>query len=259
VRVGRPVVSDERKQLQEILNNLASMLMMSGCSSEDLAQEFAAVCRQLSARRSKDSVSRSSKIDHMHVMSHWYRDPDYLDSEGKPLKLPFSAAKPSLTRLISRVLPGASARGVLESLLELGAVRESGGRYQPTGLNVNFSGDRAHWAYWNMKALQSVLQNMVHNLSHAEGQLYLAKAALNPRFPVSKLPAFHARMSRRALRFLSDIDADMQRLEVSGWEEQTTETGVLMFSFENPIRSGIGRPTTSGRAPRKAPRPVTAD
>lgn len=251
--------SEERSQLQEILNNLASMLMMSGCSAEDLAQEFATVCRQLSAQRSTGAASCASKIDHIHVISHWYRDPDYLDSAGKPLKLTFAGAQPSLTRLIARVLPGASPRGVLDLLLELGAVRQSGGRYEPTGLQVNFDGNRAHWAYWNMKALHSVLQNMVHNLSCGEGQQYLAKAAINPRFPVSELPAFHARMSRQALRFLNDIDAGMQRLEVSGWQEQTVETGVLMFSFENPSRLGKGRSTTSGRAPRKAQRPGTAD
>ena len=33
----------------------------------------------------------------------------------------------------------------------------------------------------------------------------------------------------------------MQRLEDPAWKEQTIETGVLMFSFENPVRSGSGR------------------
>ncbi len=251
--------SDERKQLQEILGNLASMLMMSGCSAQDLAQEFATVCRELKARRPTRSARGGSKIDHIHVISHWYRDPDYLDSSGKPRKLTFAGAQPSLTGLISRVLPGVSPRDVLDLLLELGAVRPSRGRYEPTGLQVNFDGNREHWAYWNMKALHSVLQNMVHNLSCGEGQQYLAKAAINPRFPVSALPAFHARMSRQALRFLNDIDAGMQRLEVTDWQEQTVETGVLMFSFENPSGMGMGRSTTSGRAPRKERRPVSPD
>jgi hypothetical protein len=253
------VVPEERKQLQEILNNLASMLMMGGCSAEDLAQEFATVCRQLSARHSTESESRSSKIDHIHVISHWYRDPDYLDSAGKPRNLAFAGAQPSLTRLISRVLPGVPPRSVLDSLLELGAVRHRGGRYEPTGVEVNFDGNRAHWAYWNTKALHSVLQNMVHNLSSTEGPLYLAKAAINPRFPVSQLPAFHARMKRGALRFLNDIDASMQRLEVSGWQEQTIETGVLVFSFENPIRSEVAGTTISERAPRKSSRIAASD
>jgi hypothetical protein len=253
------LVSDERLQLQEILNNLASMLMMSGCSAEDLAQEFATVCRQLSARDSTDSVSRSSKIDHIHVISHWYRDPDYLDSAGKPRKLAFAGARPSLTRLITGVLPGTSPRGVLDSLLELGAVRRRGERYEPTGLSVNFDQDRAHWAYWNRKALHSVLQNMVHNFSCAKGHLYLARAAINPRFPVSKLPGFHARMGRRALRFLHDVDSSMQRLEVSGWQEQTTETGVLVFAFENPIRSDIGGSALRERPRRKSSRAVSSD
>ena len=249
VRGRPPGVSEERSQLQEILSNLASMLIMSGCSAEELSQEFASVCRQLSAQQSTSAASGTSKIDHTHVISHWYRDPDYLDSAGKPVKLPFAGAQPSLTRLIARVLPGASPRGVLDLLLELGAVRQRGSRFEPTGLQVNFDQNREHWAYWNMKALQSVLQNMVHNLSCGEGQQYLAKAAINPRFPVSELPAFHARMSRRALRFLNDIDAGMQRLEVSGWQEQTVEAGVLMFSFENPSRLRKARSRTGGRAP----------
>jgi hypothetical protein len=259
VRGGQPLASDELQQLREILNNLASMLMMSGCSAEELAREFAAVCRQLSTRRTSRSVSSSSKFEHIHIISHWYRDPDYLDSVGKPRKLAFAGARPSLTRLISRVFPDASPRGVLDSLLELGAVRQSGDRYEPTGLIVNFDQNRAHWAYWNRKALHRVLQNMVHNFTCPAGQLYLARAAVNPRFPVSELPEFHARMGRRALRFLHDVDASMQRLEVSGWQEQTTETGFLVFGFENPIRSGGGGSTPSKRAPRKSSRVVPAD
>jgi hypothetical protein len=256
---GGRLISDEREQLQEILKNLANMLMMSGYNGEDLAKEFASICRRLSARRSTRSGKRSSKIDHMHVISHWYRDPDYLDSVGKPRKLVFAGAQPSLTRLIARVLPDTLPRGVLDSLLQLGAVRQTGRRYEPTGTHVNFDGDRAHWAYWNMKALHSVLQNMVHNLSNAEGRRYLAMAAINPRFPVSELPAFHARISRRALRLLNDIDASMQRLEVSGRRDRTTEAGVFVFSFENPTRSGVKGATTSDRALRKSSPVVGSD
>jgi hypothetical protein len=258
VGAGPPSVSDELQQLREILSNLASMLIMSGCSSKDLAREFAVICRKLTARHSADSSSRSSKFDHIHVISHWYHDPDYLDSVGKPCKLAFAGAQPSLSRLIARVLPGASPRGVLNSLLELGAVRQRGQRYEPTGPNVNFDQNSVHWAYWNRKALHSVLQNMVHNLSSATGHLYLARAAINPRFPVSKLPGFHARISRRALRFLHDVDGSMQRLEASGWQEQTTETGVLMFAFENPIRLSAGTATRQ-RPHRKSSRAITSE
>jgi hypothetical protein len=253
------VTSDERQRLKEILNNLASILIMSGCSAEDLAREFATVCRQLKGRRPTEPMSCSSKIDHAQIISQWYRDPEYLDPAGKPRKLAFAGAQPSLTGLISRVLPGASPRGILDSLLELRAVRHSAGRYEPTGIQVKFDGNRAQWAYWNMKALQDVLQGMVHNYTCGPEQQFLAKAARHPRIPISELPAFHARIKRRALRFLNDVDAGMQRLERPGGQEQTTETGVLMFSFENPIRSSAGGSTTGKRAPRKSPRIVAAD
>ena len=249
---GQCSISDERQQLQEILNNFASMLVMSGYSPRELARDFATACRQLDARRCPDSVSRSSKIDHAHIISHWYRDPDYLDPSGKPRKLALEGAEPSLTTLISRVLPGASAQSVLDSLLELEAVSQSHGRYEPTGVQVNFDGNAEHWAYWNMKALHGVLQNMIHNSTCAAGELYLAKAAINPRLPISELPAFHARVSRRALRFLNDIDASMQRLEVSSSQDKKTEVGVLVLAFENPIRSGVGVFKTSGQTSRKS-------
>jgi hypothetical protein len=251
-RSGEPLAFEDLQQLREILSNLVSVLIMSGYSSKDLAREFATMSRQLSARQSARSVSRSFKFDHMHVISHWFRDPDYLDSIGKPRKLAFAGAQSSLTKLIARVLPSASPRGVLDSLLELGAVRQSGDYYEPTGLSVGVNQKSAHWAYWNKKALYSVLQNMVHNYGGAAGPMHLAWGAFNPRFPVRELPKFKARMHRRALRFLADVDASMQRLEVSGWEEQTAETGVLLFSFENPIRSGVGGTATRKRSPRKS-------
>ncbi len=259
IRGRKRIASHERYQMRELLKNLASMLMTSGYNASDITRDLAAACRQLTARKSIRSANRSSKIDHMHVISHWYRDPDFLDSAGKPRKLPIGGAQPSLTKLIARVLPGAAPRGVLESLTELGAVRQCEGRYEPTGIQVNFDGDKTHWAYWNMKALNSVLQNMTHNLSCDDGNLYLAKAAINPRFPVSELPNFHARMGRRALRYLSDIDAGMQRLEVSGRQQMTTEAGVLIFSFENPTRSVAGGPKVRKRALRKSSRLVTSD
>jgi hypothetical protein len=255
-RSGQPLALEDLQQLREILSNLVSVLIMSGYSSEDLAREFAAMCRQLSASRSARSVSRSFNFDHMHIISHWYRDPDYLDSVGKPRKLAFSIGKPSLTMLIGRVLPGASPRGVLDSLLELGAIRRSGRRYEPAGLLVGINEDSAHWPYWNKKALHSVLQNMVYNYRAAPGQMHLARGAFNPRFPVRELPRFHARMHRQALRFLNDVDASMQRLEVSGWEERTTEMGVLMFAFENPICSGVGGTSTRQPPQRKTSRTV---
>jgi Family of unknown function (DUF6502) len=259
-RSGQPLAFDDLQQLREILSNLVSVLIMSGYSSVDLAPEFAAMCRQLSARRATRSVSRGFKFDHMHIISHWYRDPDYLDAVGKPRKLPFSGAEPSLTRLIARVLPATSPRVVLDSLLELGAIRKSGSRYEPTRLFVGISENSAHWAYWNKKALHSVLQNMVHNYGAGAGHImHLARGAFNPRFPVSELPKFHARMQRQALRFLNDVDASMQRMEVSGWEEETTETGVLMFAFENPIRSGVGGASTTNSPPRKSSRTGAPD
>ncbi len=256
---GELLAFDDLQQLRVILSNLVSVLIMSGYSSEELAREFAAMCRQLSASRSARSVSRSFKFENMHIISHWYRDPDYLDPLGKPRRLAFTGSPPALSKLITRVLPGASPRGVLESLLELGAIRQVGERYEPTGLFVGINEESAHWGYWNKKALHSVLQNMVHNYGAAAGHMHLARGAFNPRFPVSELPKFHARMQRQALRFLNDVDASMQRLEVSGWEKETTETGVLMFAFENPIRSGVGQASPIKNPRRKSSRTVPPD
>jgi hypothetical protein len=252
-------MSDERQQLQEILGNLARVLTMSGYRAEDLARQFNTVCRKFEARRPAGSMSSSSKIHHAQIISQWYRDPDYLDSVGKPRKLAFAGAQPSLTGLISRVLPGASPRSVLDTLLELQAVRQSGGRYEPTRVRVDFSVNIAHWAYWNVRALDDVLRSMVHNYTCRPEQQYLSQSARHPRLPISELPAFHARTKSRALRFLNEIDANMQRLERSSGQEETTETGVLIFSFENPIRSRVGGHRRGERAPRKSPRNTASD
>ncbi len=110
-----------------------------------------------------------------------------------------------------------------------------------------------------MKALHGVLQNMVHNFACAPEDQYFAKAAINPRVPVSELPALHARVFPLALRFLNEVDASMQRLEVSGVQEPTTEMGVLVLAFENPICSGLGGSKPSERAARKSSPDVAPD
>ncbi len=258
-RGGRPVAPDERQQLQEILRSLASILIMSGYRAQDFARQFNTVCRQLKSPSPAVSMSRSSTIDHTQIISKWYRDPAYLDSAGKPRKLAFAGVQPSLSGLISCVLPDASARGVLDSLLELRAVRQNGGRYEPTGIQVQFDGNRAHWAYWNMKALHALLRSMVHNYTCKTEQIFLAKMASHPHLPISELPAFHARIQHRALRFLNEVDASMQRIEKPGLQEQRMETGVLMFSFENPVLSGAGESKKSKSVRRRSPRTVAPD
>lgn len=251
---GKPEQSDRQReaqasnglqQLREILSNVANLLLMNGCSSEEVTREFNSVCQDLSRRPAVRTVQKPSKIDHAHIISHWYRDPNYLDAGGRPRSLAFEGRKPSLTSLISSVLPGEAPRKVTHSLLELGAIRRRGRGYEPTGMNVLFDGHSDHWAFWYMKALHAASVNMVHNLSCTPGRGYTALAATNPRFPVGELANFHKRVNRRTLRFLSEIDANMQRMEVADESQPTTECGVVVFAFEKPVNSRKGTPSSA--------------
>jgi hypothetical protein len=52
------------------------------------------------------------------------------------------------------------------------------------------------------------------------------------------LSGFHARLSKHSTAFLKAVDADMQRKEVRRSGEPTTQLGVVVFAFEDPLMTG---------------------
>ena len=237
---------------REFLARLARILVHSGHSPRKLVQEFAEVCRPLKEPQLPWDPQRLEFVSDLpHVIAHWHADPQYLDAQGSPLPLRRRARGPSLTALISRVLPMAAPAAVIQSLLALKAVRREGVHYRPTDRYLAFNHQRASALAHGLTTLLGMLRTVEHNVASGSSTRVLERAAMNPRFPVSALPLFHSRLKRFASEFLWSIDGDMRRHEQRNPSGRTTRLGVGVFAFENPLVTGDGRRVVRKRTSRR--------
>lgn len=240
---------------REFLERLARILVHSGHSPGKLVQEFAEVCAPLKEPELRWDPARPALVaDLPHVIAHWHADPKYLDPRGLPLPLPVRARGPSLTTLICKTLPSSIPSDVIESLLTLRAIRREGTRYVPTDRYLAFNQQRATALAHGLATLLGMLRTVEHNVSSKTRRRLLERASINPRFPVSALPAFHSRLKRLAADFLWNVDNDMLRRENHTSSRQTTRLGVGVFAFEDPPSIGNTRVSrSSGRPNRRTP------
>lgn len=239
---------------REFLERLARILVHSGHSPRKLAREFADVCKPLKEPTQPWDPARLAFVSDLpHVIAHWHADPQYLDSQGLPLPLARRAQGPSLTALISRVLPSSAPSDVIDSLLALRAVRRRGTRFVPTDRYLAFNQQRASALAHGLTTLLGMLRTVEHNVSSGSGRTVLERASINPRFPVNALPAFHNRLKRVAAEFLWNIDGDMRRREGRNRSRLTTRLGVGVFAFEDPLIIGkVRAPVSRKHAIRRA-------
>ena len=236
-------VSDSR----EFLELLARILVHSGHSPKQLTREFRDICGGLEEPAWRWDPTRFSFIaDLPHVITHWYADPQYLDSRGAPLPLPLRGRGPSLCALIEHVLPGENAIAVAQALSRIHAVHRRAGRYIPTGRCVIFPRTSA-WAH-GLDTLLGMLRTVEHNVAGVKTEAILERTATNPSFPVSALPAFHRKLKALATDFLWSVDGNMRRRENGTARGARTRLGVGVFAFEEPLA-----PERGARKPRAPP------
>jgi len=252
---GARVASHPRPRIaphtREVLGSLARILAMSGELPEALAEEFGQICRAVSVPKPPKQTPATSSIEHGHAISHWYSDPDFLEPSGLPRALPLSGDR-SLTELVSRFLPGADPAAVLATLVKLGAVRQEGRRYRPVGRFVSQGRHREQAIFFLGTVLRGILRTIEHNLSCEPRHRLLDRTAINPRFPVRDLPAFHIRLRKDSTELLRYADSAMHSKERRGRREPTTRLGVTVIAFEDPLVTG--HRTGAGRRSRRASR-----
>jgi hypothetical protein len=258
-RVHRRRPGGDVSYSREFLERLARILVHSGHSPKELAREFRDICSQLKqpARRWAPT-SLTYFVDLPQVVALWHSDPQYLDSLGMPLRLPFSGRGPSLRALIERVLPDEDPKAVAQTLSRMQAIRRRAGRYVPTERHVVYRRNSARVHALN--ALLGMLRTVERNVAGPKKAAILERAATNPNFPVSALPAFHRRLKSRAAEFLWDTYGDMRRREAGDARGLRTRLGVGIFAFEEPIltdrspRRSRARRVKGHVPPRRRPR-----
>jgi hypothetical protein len=231
---------------REILERLARILQLTGHSPKALAKEFAEICRHLDEpTRRWDPSSRLLVADLAHVTAHWYADPEYLDARGAPRALPRRGRR-SLSTLIEKVLPGRAPDAIIDSLAEVHAIAPHGKLYRPTGKSLTYSRHRLSARLHGLSALLAMLSTVEHNTSQPLAVRLFERAAINPRFPVQKLPEMLRRLGSRADTFLWQSDGDMRQVELPAEGNDTTRLWVGVYISEDPL-------VTVAESPQPAP------
>jgi hypothetical protein len=234
-RTGRQAQAQGRDAgfSREFLEPLARILVLTGHTPGALAQEFSIVCKKLKEPTRRWDAAQATFFPELpHVITHWHSDPQFLDSRGSPIPLPLRGRRLSLATLIERVLPGTDPAYVARYLTRLKGVRRRGGLYVPTGRQMALP--RASASTHVLYALLGMLRTVERNVSRTSAAPIFERAATNPKFPVSALPAFHRKLKARASDFLCNVDADMHRREVSSSVGRRMRLGVGVFAFEVP-------------------------
>ena len=219
---------------REFLERLARILVGTGHSPRELSREFREICSRLKEPDTRwDPAQLTYLWDLPHVISFWHSDPQYIDSRGAPIPLSLRGRGASLCALIERVLPGENPNVVLRSLIKFKSIRRRGKFYVPRARHFTYptSSGRVH----GLTALLGMLRTVERNVAGGRKSTpILERTALNPRFPVSELPAFHRRLRAAAAEILWSLDGDMRRREAAHRGGPRVRLGVGIFAFEGP-------------------------
>jgi hypothetical protein len=232
---------------REFLERLARILVSTGHSPRELSREFREICSRLKEPDTRwDPAQLTYLWDLPHVISFWHSDPQYIDSRGAPIPLSLRGRGASLCALIERVLPGENPNVVLRSLIKFKSIRRHGKLYVPRARHFTYptASGRVH----GLTALLGMLRTVERNVaSGRKSTPILERTALNPRFPVSELPAFHRRLRAAAAEILWSLDGDMRRREAAHRGGPRVRLGVGIFAFEGPPPGS----TMSKRPPKR--------
>ena len=239
---------------RKCLGSLARILVHSGHSPAALVQEFIDVCRELGpSRQAWDDEHLAYMADLGHVMTHWHSHPKFLAEDGTPLPLPLKGPGESLYGLIARSLPERDPEAVAKSLEELKGIRPQGSMFVPTARYLTFR-EHLDSGRHGLMALLGMLETVEHNaLGRAGKAKKIERTAVNPRFPVAALPAFHDRLDQLIEEFLAVVDEEMTQKEARASSRKSMRLGIGVFEFGETSGGNLFGDKTASKRRRRTP------
>lgn len=181
--------------------NVSRVSILTGISRKEVKRQ-----RDLLATDRTVSPDKTSAATR--VLSAWYQDPDYLDSDGQPRLLGETGPMPSFDSLCRRYAGDVASQTMLKELLKTRSV-ESTDRgkfrvlrryYQPAiedEENLRFAVDR----------IRDVIETMNNNVFVNDSTvLRFGGYADNEYIPVDVIPEFREYLDKRGQAFLEEID-----------------------------------------------------
>jgi hypothetical protein len=219
-----------------VLSESAQILANAGHSPKQLVEEFREICSTIpEPSRVFDPRCVPYVGGLPHILTHWFTDPAYVDTVGKPIALRLRSRGPCLAALIRHVLPNHQSDYVADSLLKTGAVRRRAGLYTPTDRYIPFVNHSPISQMHGLASLARLLGTLQHNAaSQGENAGLLERSVKNPHIPISALPSIRRRIKRDVDALLWKLNGYLRRREVEPGSEPTTSVGVSAYAFEDP-------------------------
>lgn len=181
--------------------NVSRVSILTGISRKEVKRQ-----RDLLATDRTVSPDKTSAATR--VLSAWYQDPDYLDSDGQPRLLADSGPAPSFDSLCKRYAGDVASQTMLKELRKTRSVESVDGKklrvlrryYQPAiedEENLRFAVDR----------IRDVIETMNNNVFVNDATvLRFGGYADNEYIPVDVIPEFREYLDKRGQAFLEEID-----------------------------------------------------
>ena len=231
----------------EALDRIVALLTCNGVEQEALEQAFRrARERHSRARRAVSVESAARQYDATLLLAAWHTDLDYLDPEGRPLRLPLNGPAPSLHGLIKRTGLTVPARDMVRYLEQIKAVRCVGQRYATRRLAKPLLGTGSLANRERLRLVVRLLRSLEENRTERSAgngdRTKVVTALESTEIPERLLSVCRAQVTRDIQQFLRELQSRMLRYErarVRG--EPQVHVGMGVFQFEEVRPKGVRR------------------
>ena len=237
----------------EALDRIVALLARNGVEQGAIEGAFRRACDKHSRRRrSVSSDSLAAQYEAVLLLAAWYTDLEYLDPEGRPLRLPLTGAAPSLHALIKRVGLKRSARDIVRYLERVKAIRFVEQEYEPLrrAKALLGAGRLANRETLRMvvRLLRSIDERCAQRRAASLDEINVVTALESTEIPVRLRSVCRAQVTRDIQQFLRELESRMLRYErarVRG--EPLMRMGIGVFHFEEAPPEGPCRVRTRAK------------
>ena len=164
-------------------------------------------------------------------MQMWFREPDFLDENGKPRVLPFAGSSPSFSDLVARAAKGVHPQDALERLLTVEAVARQG-RNEVAPLSFSITIDSGlERAGQTLYAVENLLRSIEVNLQVPVAQSWFQREAACFNFDRKQLPRANRYLSQQCFASLEQVDDWMHQYEMPANSKRQDVTTVVVGTY----------------------------
>ena len=169
------------------------------------------------------------------ILGAWYREPAFLDENGKPRSLPLEGAK-SFESLVTRFLPRFKLDDIVEILVaERVLRRDAQGELIPMRRTVIFTRPGAMMLDRVPVIVQGLLSTIRHNANTKDQRgTRCERLTILDRLPVEAIPAFNEQVKKLAQSLLNQADnwaTQRQLAPGSRSRKRIARAGVEVFAY----------------------------